>query len=534
MSTVTNAPADQTTTSAKHSTVTTIWGFALSIVSAVLLFTMWARHGNIWPFVFIGFVPMFVAAYRLLPRRLAPFAYAIATFGYTFALGLDGGGVLPITVILLWAAGIGVAFFVIGIFERRFAVRTSYRWFIVQFALIWTACEVLFQGNLIIGTNYWIEYRTAAAPWMGQAVSLTSTPAWGFVIIMFNAAVALLIIKAMDSRWPHLSDGVIPSRTVAGSAVIGIGSMIVWLGTSALINSGVSSNLGPSVRVASIQTGIQNTTSSGLLGEGADQSSPEDIARNEVLKQQLIDMTRDAASQGAKLAVWPEEILDYDVRVGDRADWVGDLARDTDMTIVAGFMPDSPDLTSPNLVTVWYPNGQMSDQVYAKEHQVVAEGEAFAAGSAPAVYPTDVGQLGVIICFDHDFPNSSPRQTVIAGADIVAVPAIDPYTLSQTRWQSLVFRALENRVPFVKTDIGFDSAIVNVNGQVMTRVATTDPEGSTAVLVADVNLGPRDAPATQYGTYPLAALVVFFLALRYVRHIQLWRQKKSTGPEVSA
>lgn len=511
--------------------IATLLGFLLAALSGLMLFTTWAGHGNIWPFVFIAFVPMLVAAYRLLPRRLAPFAYAIAAFGYTLALALDAGGVLPVVAVLGWALIIGAMFFVFGIFEQKYSRRTNYKWFIVQFALIWTACELVFQNNLLIGTGYWMEYRTASAPWMAQAVSWTSTPAWGFVIIMFNAGIALLIIRAIDARWPKLADVPIPKRTVAWSTIIAFGTMIVWLVTSALINASVDSSLGRTVRVASIQSGIQNTTSSGQLGEGGEQNTPADNARNERLRVQLTALTRKAAAQGAKLAVWPEEELDYDVRVGDKAAWVGELAKETDMTIVSGFMPDSPSLTSPNLTAVWFPNGEMSNQFYSKEHQVVAEGEAFQAGVKPAVYPTNVGELGVIICFDHDFPDSSPRETTIAGADIIAAPAIDPYTIVNDRWQSLVFRSLENRVPFVKTDVGFDSVIINANGQVQARNATADPAGSTQVLVADVNLGPRDAPFTQYGSYPLMALVVLFLVWRYVAQIRMWRRDRKTGDQ---
>lgn len=519
-------PTAKTPSPSSRSGGTTLLGFVFAVISAVALFVMWDGHGNLWPLVFVGFVPMFIAAHRLLPRKLAPLAYAIATFGYFLALSLAAGGVLPAWLIYVAAVLLCLVWGVLGIFERRFAERTNYKWFIAQFALLWMVVELLAANNLIVGTNFWIEYRTAAAPWLAQPVSILSTPSWGFVIIMFNAAIALLIMKAMDRKWPSLADVPIPTRTVKWSSVIAGAVVIIWVISALLINASVNSSLGPTVRVAAIQSGIQNTTSSGELGEGGEQGTPDDNARNARLQVQLTAMTKQAAAQGAKLIVWPEEELDFDVRAGNKAEWIGALAKATGTTIVAGFMPDSPSLESPNLAAVWFPNGQRAAQVYSKEHQVIAEGEAFVAGNAPAVYPTDFGTLGVIICFDHDFPDSSSRATVLAGANIMAVPAIDPYSISSLRWQSLTYRALENRVPFVKTDVGFDSAIVNANGQLIKRVAIDTPAGSTTALVGDVNIGPRDAPFTQTGTYPLTAVAVLLLIARYIRQFYLYRRAK--------
>ena len=503
-----------------------ILGFVFSILSAVMLFVMWNSHGNIWPFVFIGFIPMYIAAYRLFPRKLAPFAFAFAGFGYWLAMALDGGGVLPPAVVIGIALGMAIVWFVLGIWERRFSERTRYKWFIVQLPLLWIGLEVIFENNPIMGSNFWIAYRTAVAPQIAQPVSVVSTPAYGFVIIMFNAILALWIMKLMDRKWPQLTAVAIPAKTIEWSSIIAFGVIIVWIAASFAILAKVNSELGKSVTVAAAQSGIQNTTSSGLLGEGGEQGTPADNARNAKLQAQLTQMTMDAAKQGAQLVVWPEEELDYDVRVGNKGAWVGELAKAANTTIVSGFMPQSPDLTSPNLAAVWYPNGMMAPQIYSKVHQVVVEGEAFTSGTVTPSYPTNFGQLGVIICFDHDFPDGSPRLSALAGNNILAVPAIDPYTISHLRWQSVVFRSIENRIPLVKTDVGFDSVIVNANGSVVKRVATDTPEGSTNLLVGNVNIGPRNAPFTQTGGYTFAWLVILGLFARYIRQIYLWRRSK--------
>lgn len=501
-------------------------GLALALLSAVLLFIMWDYTLGWWPLVIVGFVPMYIAAYRVLPRKLAPLAFAIAAFGYWLAMFMQGGGVLPPAIVYGGTLLVAVLWGVISIWERKFTDRTNYKWFIVQLPLLWVALELLFQSNLIIGDMYWIALRAAPTPQIIQPVSIFSTPALSFIMIMLNAILALLIMKWMDKRWPQLADVAIPSVTVKWSAITTFGVTIVWVATSLVLYAQVSNQMGPTVKVAAVQTGIENTTSSGQLGEGGQQGTPADNARNAKLQAQLTEMTVNAAGQGAKFILWPEEELDYDVRVGNKAAWVGELAKRTNTYIASGFMPDSPELTSPNLVAVWYPNGEMSHQFYSKEHQVVAEGEAFVAGNVDAIYATSFGNLGMIICFDHEFPDSSPRTTVAAGANIVAVPAIDPYTLSHLRWQSLVFRAAENRVPFVKTDVGFDSAIVDANGVVLARSAVDTEDGEEALLVADVHIGPGGAPFTQMGSYPLQILVYLGLIARFIRQYYLWRRER--------
>ena len=361
--------------------------------------------------MFIAFVPMYVAAYRLFPRKLAPFAFAIAAFGYWLALLMQGGGILPPAIIYLAALLIAAFWFVLSIFERKFTERTNYKWFIVQLPLLWIGLEVIFQGKPVAREQLLIAYRLGGAPQIIQPVSLVSTPALGFLIIMLNAGIALLVLKLMDKRWPSMATVKIPSITVKWSSITAFGLAIVWVATSLVIFANVSNEMGPLVRVAAAQSGITNTTSSGQLGEGGEQGTPEDKARNARLQTQMTRMTTDAAKQGAKLVVWPEEELDYAVKNNPQAAWVGELAKATKTTIVVGFMPQAPSLESPNLAAVWYPDGTRAEQVYSKQHQVVAEGEAFHSGTINPVYQTEFGRLGVIICFDHDFPDSSPRTT---------------------------------------------------------------------------------------------------------------------------
>lgn len=66
-------------------------------------------------------------------------------------------------------------------------------------------------------------------------------------------------------------------------------------------------------------------------------------------------------------------------------------------------------------------------QTYRKTHLWDTEKLIFTAGSTPpTVINTPVGRLGVLICYDLEFPEM-PRQLALAGADLIAVPTNWPW-----------------------------------------------------------------------------------------------------------
>ncbi|MDP4013689.1 MAG: nitrilase-related carbon-nitrogen hydrolase [Candidatus Nanopelagicales bacterium] len=521
-------PSDRTSlpTEPPTSTRKTLLGLGLSAVSAVMLYVTCDGHGSLWPLIIVGFVPMYVAQYRLLPRRLSGLAVGIAFFGYWLSLLMYsssvaeflGGPLVALLIIIVAAAVMSVPLFVFGIFERPFSERTKYKWFVIQLPLVWVGLEVVFGANPFFATNYWMAYRMASVPALDQPVSVLSTPALSLLLMMINAGIAILVLKWIDRRWPSLASVAIPGRTVKWSAGIALCLTVIWIASSLLINARVNSQLGPVVRVAAVQPGNENRSEP---GQRQAQDAPSEIERNVRLSAQMEGLTRDAAAQGAKLIVWPEKLLEYDAATEQGA-WVGDLASETQTTIVAGWMPQSPDPSSANIAGAWLPSGQLAG-IYYKIHPVTLEGESFNTPQEYPTFTTPVGQLGVLICFDHDFPDSSARLETLGGADILAVPALDPASIANLRWQSLTFRAIENRVPLVKTDVGWDSAIINANGVVADRTAVPNPDGAEEVLVADVNLGPRNSVFTKVGGYTFALLVVIGLVSRYTYQFRLAR-----------
>jgi hypothetical protein len=96
-------------------------GLLLAVLSGAMLFSTWEQRGDLWPLVVVAFVPMFLAAYQVLPRRLSAVAFGIAAAGYYLALGLDGDSVLTIVQVVAIAVVMGLLWTVITVWERAFA-----------------------------------------------------------------------------------------------------------------------------------------------------------------------------------------------------------------------------------------------------------------------------------------------------------------------------------------------------------------------------------------------------------------------------
>jgi len=501
-----------------------IGGLALSVLSAVLLIVIWQSFGNLWWLTFVAFVPMYVAQYRVLPHRWSAVPVAFAFGGYYLALWLLASSVLSVGKIAVAALGCAFVGLVIGLFLRPLAERTGYRWFILQMPLLWVTTDLLLQNNEIVGTYSWIAYRLGGVPQLIQPVSIVGTPALSLLLHVVNAAIALALLRLMDRRWPGLVDVPIPARALAWSLAVPGVVAVVWVASSVIIFNGVSVRMGPAVRVAAVQPSLINATPGTLIDASGEDSARNDEQRIRDQSAQLTEMTRKAAAQGAKVVVWPEETLNYDPRVS-HTDWIPALVRETKVYLVAGFTPDANDGAAPNTALMWSPDGNIA-AVYYKTKRVLVEGESFTPGS---VYPTvsaPFGVLGMIICFDIDFPDGPARRVARNGAQMILAPSIDFESIAEVRTASTVFRAVENRVAMVKADVAWDSVLAAPNGRVIARTVIKSEYGGEALLVADVPMGPGGAPFTRHGGVPFQWLVYSATIVMLVFVLMAWRRQR--------
>lgn len=498
---------------------------ALTILSCGLIVAMWPMFGNAWWLAPVAFVPMYLAQYRLVPARWSWLPVAAAFGAYGFAIAMLGASVAGPLVIVGGTLGVALLGALVGLPQRSFSERTGFRWFVWQLPTFWLAIEVAIQNNEIIGTYPWIAYRLSEVPTLAAPVSWTGTPLLSFLVIVVNSALALGLLMWMDRRWPGLAAVPVTVPVVRRSLVI-VGSLVaVWAVAGVAITADVRASQGPSARVAYIQPGLQDIAPGVLAGTDRDDPRGAEERRDDQ-QVHLSELTGQAAEQGAQLVVWPEEVLDYDPRQ-TRTTWIPQLVESTGVYLVAGFTEDFADPAQPNRALLWAPNGDLLG-VYAKTKRVVMEGESFPPGDQYPAFDTALGYLGMVICFDLDFPSGPVRQVTDSGARIIAAPSIDFASAADVRTASTVFRALENRVGIVKADLAWDSAIIAADGQLVAGTVIKDADGGVAVEVADLSAGPGGAPFTRYGTVPITLLSA---AATGAFAVAMWRTARRKRPE---
>lgn len=86
---------------------------------------------------------------------------------------------------------------------------------------------------------------------------------------------------------------------------------------------------------------------------------------------------------------------------------------------------------------------------YQKLHLWDEEGKYFSAGDTLPVWETDIGKIGIMICYDTEFPETS-RILALQGAEMILAPTANMSPLEHLQQVLIQSRALENQV-FVAT-----------------------------------------------------------------------------------
>jgi predicted amidohydrolase len=144
-------------------------------------------------------------------------------------------------------------------------------------------------------------------------------------------------------------------------------------------------------------------------------------------------LVKKAAAQGANLAV-TIEALNHSMVMGDpRYDFYdacepldgpnmalcARTARECGIHLIAGLYLQQDGLAR-NAAVLWNPAGQIAG-IYHKVHLPLGEGEYVAAGNSYPVFETDLGPLGMLVCWDNQYPEAA-RALALNGAKLIAVP----------------------------------------------------------------------------------------------------------------
>jgi apolipoprotein N-acyltransferase len=254
-------------------------------------------------------------------------------------------------------------------------------------------------------------------------------------------------------------------------------------------------------------------------------SQKHDPAEDQRVWQILAAQTRQAASQGAELVVWPESARPLPLY--HRLDFpetyampdVQALARETGTTILAGVeyvrIRSSEDSELYNAAVAVAPNGVMEPIWAAKVYLVpfvertpfmpvlgrLLSGEGatmrwlsgrFSPGPADALVPVAGTRVGILVCYEELYPDLT-RRLRRSGAELIAVITNDAW-FGRTFFQDyqanvLAMRAIESRVSVVR------AANTGVSGFVDPRGVYHDRSG---LFVPDVQV--EDLPLTSTPT----------------------------------
>jgi apolipoprotein N-acyltransferase len=469
-------------------------GLILAVASAILITLAFPPYDLGW-LIWVAFIPMLAAQYRILPPRLTSLAPAISIGGWlgAFLLPIFGGRSL---VMALLPLGIAITVLFTDKDKRAFHERTAYRWFALEGALGWVGLEMFRSLTPALGTWGFVGYTLWSAPWLLQPLSLVGIYALDLLILLGNYALAQFLFLFIGSP-----DAVPLSQPQAARCLIIFLTLLgAWIGLSLGLYTAQPADV-PIVRVAAIQPNLPRA------------AHLDKTITSEQRLTLLSEQIRVAADAGAQLIVLPEMIFNFDPQT-DYADELQSLAAETNAFLVIGYVLDT-EQGFRNEATVLSPVGDFLG-VYGKTHPMITSGEPPIVSAGPyPVYDTPLGKLATMICFDADFTDVS-RQYGRQGVQLIANPSLFGSPLAKLTYTQIIFRAIENHTAIVMADAGFNSAIVDSYGRVI-RLSIT-PDGEQAALVADIPLGTGNTLYSRCGDWvgwlSMTGMIYFIVLMR--------------------
>lgn len=219
--------------------------------------------------------------------------------------------------------------------------------------------------------------------------------------------------------------------------------------------------------------------------------------------EQARPLLEEAARQGARLAVLPENFAFLGLRDADKRevaeaegsgpiqDFLAACSRGLRMWIVAGTLPlrAGGDGRVAAACLVYDSDGNRAaryDKIHLFDVEIPGRTEKYresahvAPGAVPAVVDTPVGRVGLSVCYDVRFPELY-RQLSASGAQILSVPSAFTSPTGRAHWETLMrARAIENLCYVIApAQSGFhpngretygDSMIVDYWGRILQRL----------------------------------------------------------------
>lgn len=182
-------------------------------------------------------------------------------------------------------------------------------------------------------------------------------------------------------------------------------------------------------------------------------SYPYDKAGN---LQRALDTMETAAAQGASLILFPEmfltgylirnklEELSESLEDGPALAALSAKAKALSMGVLMGLPLKNPTGKPYNAIVMIDRDGTIAG-VQAKTHFFGGEEKMFSPGEALQAFDTSFGRMGILVCYDGEFPETA-RSLALDGAKMICMCAANMTPYEDYHFVYMRTRAMENRI----------------------------------------------------------------------------------------
>lgn len=202
---------------------------------------------------------------------------------------------------------------------------------------------------------------------------------------------------------------------------------------------------------------------------------------------------------------------------------LGRACREVGTTLVLGYAERGDDLPY-NAMLVIGPDGALAGN-YRKVHLFGPEAGAFRPGDSLATVTTGGVSLGLLICFDLEFPEAA-RALALGGADLLVSIAANPVRYADEHRLAVRARSLDNRLPHVYVNMPTGPGTGAYAGESF----VCDADGA---VTAEAGRGPGDTVCVVEVGRPAPAMTDYVRQLRpdvYAGDVRRLPQVESPAP----
>lgn len=370
-------------------------------------------------------------------------------------------------------------------------------------------------GKLALGqTKYLVGIQNAS--WFGSYFIT-------FVLVLVNFVIAYALLNASKVKILRLCS-IIAISVVAFQYLSGL---VIWFTNDI--------NEGEKVKVACVQGNI----------------SASNKWTSETLKQietVYWEQTRYAAEQGAKIVLWPETAIPFNITGGAQTKYdknCRELAKETQVHIIVGAY-SSDDEKSYNSLVCYTPDGERLDNIYNKRRlvpfgefvplrtvfetlippltEILITVEDISEGESSSLMSIDGSDVGCLICFDSIYDGLT-LDTVRDGADFICLSTNDSWFSGSAALKihnsHAQLRAIESGRYISRCASTGISTIVSPRGEVLSYVEA-DTEGT---LIYEIHKRDNKTAWYFFGN-SFVYLCLLFLAVLICEKIVLKVNKK--------